>query len=91
LRERFRFVVAKAGAILSPPRNSGGMRKMSQVVANESPLLTTPEAARFLRVSRNRLGLWRKRDKGPPWIRCLGKVLYDKNKLLEWLAENEHK
>ncbi len=32
---------------------------------------------------------WRKRDVGPPWVRCGGRVLYPRAALLAWMLKRQ--
>jgi helix-turn-helix protein len=50
----------------------------------ESPFLTTDEAARLLRIRRRTLANHRWEKTGPPYRRHGGRVVYDREELLEW-------
>lgn len=55
--------------------------------------LTNSEAAKFLKVSEQTLERWRQEGKPPKFYKTFGKVLYDKQDLIEWIksgvVENE--
>ncbi len=50
----------------------------------ESPFLTTEEAAKLLRIGRRTLANMRWDKIGPPYRRHGGRILYDREELLEW-------
>jgi excisionase family DNA binding protein len=50
----------------------------------ESPFLTTEEAAKLLRIGRRTLANRRWEKTGPPYRRHGGRILYDREELLEW-------
>lgn len=52
-------------------------------------LMTTKEAAEYLRHSEVTLEQWRLSGKGPKFYKPAGKVIYDKDDLDDWLRGNE--
>lgn len=50
--------------------------------------LTVPEAARYLRVSKACLDVWRSHRKGPPYIKLGHRIFYRKGDLDAYLAAN---
>lgn len=51
--------------------------------------MTTKEAAEFLGFSEGTLENWRLENKGPPYYKPAGKVIYDKNDLITWIKEGK--
>lgn len=50
------------------------------------PLLTTREAARYLKLSRSTLGRLRREGAGPPFVRLsLRAIRYQESELNEWM------
>lgn len=63
---------------------------MTQNTAHESTLLTTPEAAKYLRLSPKTLEKWRCKGGGPPFVAYGGRLrLYDKTDLDAWLEQQK--
>ena len=54
----------------------------------EVKVLTTDEAAAFLRISPYTLEQWRSRSKGPPYSKIGRNVVYLQADLLSWLYQN---
>lgn len=54
-----------------------------------SKYLTREEAAKVIRVTTKSLDNWAKDGTGPPRIKANRRVLYDAEKLEEWLHERE--
>jgi len=52
-------------------------------------LLTTDEAAEFLRISKITLARWRMDDIGPPYYKIGRRVVYNQSRLLDWLKTRE--
>ena len=48
-------------------------------------LLTTKECAIYLKVNFQTLDKWRVREKGPPYVKAHGRVLYRKEEVDRWL------
>lgn len=55
----------------------------------EQDVLTTGEAAKYIRHSVRTMIRWRQERVGPPFIQCGKKILYRKQSLDRWLAERE--
>jgi predicted DNA-binding transcriptional regulator AlpA len=53
-------------------------------------LIREDELAEFLGKSKPTLQAWRARGQGPPWLKLVGRVFYDRRKVDEWIAANEH-
>ena len=53
-----------------------------------SDLLTTQEAADFLRLKRNTLEIWRVQGRGPVFLKLGSRVLYERSALEEFAAAN---
>lgn len=58
------------------------------VVRSRSDLLTTVEAAEFLRRQPQTLAYWRCAGKGPPYVKAGAGVRYRLSDLEAWLATN---
>jgi predicted DNA-binding transcriptional regulator AlpA len=50
-------------------------------------LLTTVEAAAFLRMSKHTLNGWRRNGHGPPWIRIGRRIVYEQTTLTQWVRD----
>ena len=57
-------------------------------VTHQKTLLTVNQAAEFLQVSFWTLLQWRKRAKGPPYIRVGHFIRYVESDLMDWLQSN---
>lgn len=55
--------------------------------APAGPLLTTKEAAAFLKLCAGTLENWRRKGKGPPFRRIEGTVRYPASELAAWVDE----
>jgi Helix-turn-helix domain len=51
-------------------------------------LLTTEELAKLLRCQPETLANWRRRKRGPAYVRVAGRVLYDPSDVRRWLADH---
>lgn len=49
---------------------------------------TPRELAAILGVNKDRLVVWRKAKKGPPYVRVVGRIFYPKVAFEEWLKQN---
>ena len=54
-------------------------------------LLTSKEAAEFLKISRHTLEAWRCKGEGPPFMRAGRLARYDKEELERWLKSRTEK
>jgi excisionase family DNA binding protein len=54
-------------------------------------LLTTQEAADFLRLKKNTLEVWRVQGRGPEFLKLGSRVLYDRAELERFAATNRRK
>ena len=52
-----------------------------------SDLLTTEEAAKLLRISKEQMKLWRRDGTGPSFVRVSPKIIrYDREDIVAWIA-----
>ena len=62
------------------------------VESTQADLLTAPEVAQILRVSEDRLVMWRHRKQGPPYVKLVagnaGSIRYSRSDLEAWVAAN---
>ncbi len=57
---------------------------------NHDELMTSPDAARFLRLEPQTLRSWRVQGRGPRYIRISGtRVAYRRDELDRWISERE--
>ncbi len=56
-----------------------------------NPFLTTPEAAEYLRVSRQFLEIARHRGDGPPYIKLSRAVRYHRPSLDDWMLKHQRR
>ena len=56
---------------------------------NTPEVLTTAEAAAYLRCSPKTLNTWRSRGGGPPFVKVGAAVRYRRSTLDQWLADRE--
>jgi predicted DNA-binding transcriptional regulator AlpA len=60
-------------------------------MAENTDLMTTPEAAALVRRPQETLRYWRWRGEGPPSFKIGRRVLYDRAELLAWITAQKHK
>jgi predicted DNA-binding transcriptional regulator AlpA len=53
-------------------------------------LISEDELAERIGKTKACLVAWRHYGRGPPWIKLGGKIYFDKRKVDEWIAANEH-
>ena len=53
-------------------------------------LISEDELAGRLLLTKQALQAWRSRGQGPPWLKLVGSVFYDRRKVDEWIAAQEH-
>jgi hypothetical protein len=71
-------------AALAP---SGQAPDLDGITAGLPPLMTSKEAAAFLRLSEHRLRVLRSNGGGPPWMRAgERRVVYPAAALVRWIA-----
>jgi len=51
----------------------------------KSPLLSPASASSYLSVSKHTLDNWRKKNKGPPYVRVEGLIMYLQSDLDDWI------
>lgn len=61
---------------------------MTASARSSEDLLTRDEAAQWLRVDAGTLGNWATRGRGPRFSRLIGRVVYRREDLEEWVAAN---
>jgi hypothetical protein len=52
-------------------------------------LISENELAERLDKTKQALQAWRSRGQGPPWLKLVGSVFYDRRKVDEWIAAQE--
>ena len=52
-------------------------------------LMNEDQLAEQLHKKKATLQAWRSRGLGPPWLKIVGSILYDRRKVDEWIAAQE--
>lgn len=60
-------------------------------MSDDDPMLTTPEAARYLRLAVGTLNNYRSWSQGPTYVKLGRAVRYRKSALDSWAAERERR
>lgn len=60
-------------------------------MTNNAKLITPNEASKIIGVTIQCLAFWRSNKKGPPYAKLEGKIMYDKEKLNNWIEFRSHK
>lgn len=68
---------------------TGSYTEQPMIAFDHTAFLTPKQASERLRIAEDTLGQWRKRNKGPPFIRRCNRIYYNEQSLAQWFMNGD--